>query len=90
MTHVLTVRVPLDLIAKADRRAAELGLDRGKYVRSLIEQDVTATATGRSNRTFVSEDFIGSMPLGRGPYINRRVRAMVRERLRASSREKDR
>ena len=87
MTQVLTVRVPPALIAKADRRAAELGLDRGKYVRSLIEQDVTTTA--RSKRTFVSEDFIGSVPLARGPYTNRRVRAMVRERL-AANREKDR
>ena len=89
MTQVLTVRVPPDLIAKADRRAAELGLDRGKYVRSLIEQDVTATAKRRSKRTFVSEDFIGSVPLARGPYTNRRVRVIVRERLRAN-REKDR
>ena len=88
MTQVLTVRVPPDLIARADRRAAELGLDRGKYVRSLIEQDVT-TARPRSKRTFVSEDFIGSVPLARGPYTNRRVRAIVRERL-AARREKDR
>ena len=89
MTQVLTVRVPPDLIAKADRRAAELGLDRGKYVRSLIEQDVTTTIGQRSKRKFVSEDFIGSVPLARGPYTNRRVRAIVRERL-AARREEDR
>ena len=89
MTQVLTVRVPPDLIAKADRRAAELGLDRGKYVRSLIEQDVTTTAKQRSTRRFVSEDFIGSVPLARGPYTNRRVRSIVRERL-GANREKDR
>ena len=89
MTQVLTVRVPPDLIARADRRAADLGLDRGKYVRSLIEQDVMTAAKQRSKRTFVSEDFIGSVPLARGPYTNRRVRAIVRERL-AARREKDR
>ena len=89
MTQVLTVRVPPHLIAKADRRAAELGLDRGKYVRSLIEQDVTTTAKQRSKRKFVSEDFIGSVPLAGGPYTNRRVRAIVRERL-AASHEKGR
>jgi hypothetical protein len=89
MTQVLTVRVPPDLIAKADMRAAELGLDRGKYVRSLIEQDVTAAAKNPRKQTFVSEDFIGSVPLQRGPYTNRRVRELVRERLR-SKRAKDR
>lgn len=81
MTEVLTVRIPPDLLAKADARAAELGVDRGKYVRALITQDVTTAAhTGRT-RTFASEDFIGSVPLRRGPYTNRRVRAIVRRRL---------
>lgn len=89
MTQVLTVRMPPDLVAKADARAAELGLDRGKYVRALIEQDVaTAVRRGRTRR-FASEDFIGSVPLGRGPYTNRRVRAIVAERL-ARVREEDR
>lgn len=79
MTQVLTVRVSPDLVAKADARAAELGLDRGKYLRSLIEQDVSAAARGRRKRKFVSEDFIGSVPLGLGPYTNRRVRAILGE-----------
>ena len=89
MTQVLTVRVPPDLMAKAAARAAQLGLDRGKYVRALIEQDVIAGAKERRKRRFASEDFIGSTPLGRGPYTNRRVRAIVRERL-ASVRETNR
>ena len=89
MTQVLTVRVPPDLIAQADRRAAELGLDRGKYVRSLIEQDVRTNGTRGAKRKFVSENFIGSVPLALGPYTNRRVRAIVRERL-AAKREEDR
>ena len=89
MTQVLTVRVPPDLLAKADERAAQLGLDRGKYVRSLIEQDITTGVRDRRGRTFSSEPFIGSVPLSRGPYTNHRVRAIVRERLRAR-REKNR
>jgi hypothetical protein len=89
MTEVLTVRVPPDLLAKADARAAQLGLDRGKYVRALIEDDVTACAKQGGRHRFSSESFIGSVPLGRGPYTNRRVRALVRDRL-AAKREKNR
>ena len=89
MTQILTVRVPPALVAKADARAAELGLDRGKYLRSLIEQDVRASARKGRKRKFASEDFIGSVPLGLGPYTNRKVRAVVRERL-AAKREKTR
>jgi len=75
------VRVPPALVAKADARAAELGLDRGKYLRSLIEQDVTGAGEKRRRRKFASEDFIGSAPLGLGPYLNRRVREIVQGRL---------
>ena len=85
---MLTVRVSPDLMAKAARRAAELGLDRGTYVRSLIEEDVT-TADRPKQRVFASEDFIGSVPLGLGPYVNRRVRELVRRRL-TGHRETDR
>jgi hypothetical protein len=81
MTEVLTVRVSPELLVKADVRAAELGLDRGKYIRSLIEQDVAESARAAPTHRFRSEAFIGSTPLGRGPYVNRRVRALVRERL---------
>lgn len=81
MTEVLTVRLPPDLLAKADARAAELGVDRGKYVRSLIAHDVATAGGKRRKRTFASEDFIGSVPLARGPYTNRRVRTIIRARL---------
>jgi hypothetical protein len=89
MTQILTVRVPPALVAKADARAAELGLDRGKYLRSLIEQDLETSAGERRKRKFASEDFIGSVPLGLGPYTNQKVRGIVRERLQAK-REKAR
>ena len=88
MTEVLTVRVSPDLMAKAEARATELGLDRGKYVRALIEQDLASGAKGSRSRRFTSEDFIGSVKLARGPYTNRRVRAIVGERL--AQREKNR
>jgi len=87
MTHVLTVRVRPDLLAKAEARAAQLGLDRGKYVRDLIERDVSQAMKG--HRKFVSEDFIGSATVGAGPYTNRVVREAVRARLRGK-REKNR
>ena len=87
MTQVLTVRVSPDLIAKADARAAQLGIDRGKYVRGLIEQDVADGKNEPRKRKFASEGFIGSMPLRRGPYTNHRVRAIVRERLSAKREE---
>lgn len=89
MTKVLTVRISPALVAKADARAAELGLDRGKYVRALIEQDVTAGERNPRKRRFASEDFIGSATVGRGPYTNQRVRALVRQRL-IEKREKSR
>jgi hypothetical protein len=89
MTNVLTVRVPPELMARADARAAQLGLDRGKYVRSLLEQDLDDSAKEKKPRKFASESFIGSTPLERGPYTNRRVRAIVRERL-STRREKNR
>ena len=84
---MLTVRIRPDLLAKAEARAAQLGLDRGKYVRDLIERDVSQATKGR--RKFASEDFIGSAPLGAGPYTNRTVREAVGIRLRAR-REKNR
>lgn len=87
MTQVLTLRVPPELLAKAEARAAQLGLDRGKYVRELIALDV-AQAKG-IRRTFASEDFIGSVSLGLGPYTNDKVRDTIRRRL-AARREKNR
>ncbi len=81
MTSILTVRVSPELKAKAEARAAELGLDRGGYVRTLIEQDLGTRATSSRTLRFRSEDFIGSVPLARGPYTNQRVQQIVRRRL---------
>jgi len=58
MTKVLTVRIDADLLGKAEARAARLGLDRAKYVRSLIEEDL-ADANDMSPYKFASEDLAG-------------------------------
>jgi hypothetical protein len=88
MPQILTVRIKPALLAKAASRAAQLGLDRGKYVRDLIERDLRQDKSARKRR-FASEAFVGSATLGLGPYTNDRVREAVRTRLRAK-REKNR
>jgi hypothetical protein len=88
MTQVLTMRIEPALLSKAAARAAQLGLGRGKYIRDLIERDLSQNR-GDPARRFASEDFIGSATVGAGPYTNARVRQAVRERLRAK-REKNR
>ena len=88
MTQVLTVRIPPQLLSKAEARAARLGLDRAKYVRGLIEQDLSLE-TKQPKRKFASEDLIGSVTLGKGPYTNQRVRELMRARVTAK-REKNR
>jgi hypothetical protein len=88
MTQVLTVRIPPELLSKAEARAARLGLDRAKYVRNLIEQDLSKETMGPKHK-FGSEDLIGSVALGEGPYTNRRIRDLMRARLTAK-REKNR
>ena|SRR6266540_948637 len=79
MSKVLTVRIAPELLAKAETRAVQLGLDRAGYVRSLIEQDLQ-NATTRSRRRFASEDLVGAFRLGGGSATNRRVREMLRRR----------
>ena len=81
MTKVLTVRIPVDLLGRAAARAHRLGLDRAKYVRQLIEQDIDAAhGEEKSRRGFVPEDLAGSFRLGGRPATNRRVRERLRAR----------
>jgi predicted DNA-binding protein len=58
MTKVLTVRIDPALLEKAEARAARLGVDRAKYVRSLIEEDL-ASVEKRTGSTFASSDLAG-------------------------------
>ncbi|MBU6183500.1 MAG: hypothetical protein KGR46_11910 [Verrucomicrobia bacterium] len=77
MTKILTVRLPAELHDRAEARALRLGLDRAKYVRSLIEEDVSG-ARGKESRRFASEDLVGIYRLAPVAADN----ASVRERLR--------
>ena len=78
MTKILTVRLPAGLHDKAEARAMRLGLDRAKYVRSLIEDDLSG-ARDKTRRVFASEDLVGLYQGDTGPATN----ASARERLRA-------
>jgi hypothetical protein len=79
MSKVLTVRIGPQLLAKAEARAAQLGLDRAGYVRNLIEQDLE-TATIPARRRFASEDLVGAFRLGGESATNSRAREMLRQR----------
>ena len=79
MSRILTVRIAPELLAKAEARAVQLGLDRAGYVRSLIEHDLESS-TGRPRRRFASEDLVGAFRLGGKPATNKRVRENLRRR----------
>jgi uncharacterized protein len=69
---VLTVRIAPELLAKAEQRALQLGLDRARYVRSLIQEDLKA-AKGKPGCRFASEDLVGAFRLGGSSATNERV-----------------
>lgn len=77
MTKVLTLRLDPELLGKAEARAARLGLDRAKYVRSLIEEDLAA-GDAETPHKFASEDLAG---MYEGPGIAA-TNTVVREQLR--------
>ena len=79
MTRVLTVRIEPNLLAKAEARAARLGLDRAQYVRGLIERDLVSS-NGQTHGHFASEDLVGAFRLGGQAATNKRVRAKLRAR----------
>lgn len=79
MSHILTVRIGPELLAKADARAAQLGLDRARYLRSLIERDAE-NGSASPRRQFASEDLVGRFRLGGRSATNQRVRENLRRR----------
>ncbi len=81
MTRVLTVRIAPGLLAKAEARATQLGLDRAGYLRNLIERDLESAGAARKRR-FASEDLVGRFRLGGQSANNRRVREMLKARSR--------
>ena len=80
MTKILTVRLPPDLHDKAEARATRLGLDRAKYVRSLIEDDLSVGG-GKNTRPFASEDLAGLYQGDPVAATNASVRERLRKRL---------
>ena len=74
-----TVRIPPHLLSKAEARATRLGLDRAKYVRSLIEEDL-AKDQPEPKRKFASEDLIGCYKGSGKPATNAVVRGMMKQR----------
>lgn len=79
MTKVLTIRLDPELLGRAEARAARLGLDRAKYVRSLIEEDL-ARGSGESRRKFASEDLAGSYEGSGRSASNMEARERLRKR----------
>ena len=79
MTKVLTVRLNPELLGKAEARAARLGLDRAKYVRSLIEEDLSNGSPGTS-RKFASEDLAGMYEGSGHPATNTTTRRRLQAR----------
>lgn len=82
MTKVLTVRIPPALLCQAEAKAARLGLDRAKYVRGLIEEDL-AKKEPKKKHKFASHDLMGiyESPVLEKGATNAVVREMMRRRL---------
>ncbi|MCU0778159.1 MAG: hypothetical protein MUF86_10900 [Akkermansiaceae bacterium] len=79
MTKILTLRMDPVLLEKAEARAARLGLDRAKYVRSLIEEDLASG--GKENGSgFASSDLAGIYEGSGKPATNQETRANMRRK----------
>ena len=50
--------MPPELLSRAEVKAAQIGVDRAKYVRSLIEEDLAAKGL-KPKHKFASEDLVG-------------------------------
>ena len=81
MNKALTLRLPADLLSKAETRATGLGLKRTRYVQQLIEQDVNNSAPPATQKhVFASEDLMGMYEGEPGPATNARVREKLRDK----------
>jgi hypothetical protein len=58
MTKVISVRMPSEKAAAIDRRAADSGLDRSKYLVRLVDLDLARPAP-KSKRRFASVRLLG-------------------------------
>lgn len=78
MTKVLTLRMDAALLAKAEAKAMRLGLDRAKYVRSLIEDDLGSGA--KKTPGFASSDLAGLYEGSGKAATNQETRARLRRK----------
>lgn len=79
MSSTLTIRIAPELLARAETRAAQLGVQRARYIRGLIERDL-GTELPQPTRQFASEDLAGRFQLGGQSATNSRVRDRLRNR----------
>jgi len=79
MTKILTLRLDPALLERAEARAARLGLDRAKYVRSLIEEDL-ASGENQSGPGFASSDLAGIYEGSGKAATNEETRARMRRK----------
>jgi predicted DNA-binding protein len=79
MTKILTLRLDPALLERAEARAARLGLDRAKYVRSLIEEDL-ASGENQSGSGFASSDLAGIYEGSGKAATNEETRAQMRRK----------
>ena len=78
MTKILTLRLDPVLLEQAEARAARLGVDRAKYVRSLIEEDL-ASAPKKTGAGFASSDLAGIYKGEGKAATNEETRARMRK-----------
>lgn len=79
MTRILTLRMDPVLLAKAEARAARLGVDRAKYVRSLIEEDLASDGKSAGSG-FASSDLAGIYEGSGKAATNEETRARMRRK----------
>jgi hypothetical protein len=58
MTQVVSIRMASKKIAEIDRRAADSGVDRTKYLLRLVDEDI-ARKTSKPKRRFASTHLLG-------------------------------
>ncbi len=75
MTHVVSLRMPREKVAAIDRRAADSGVDRTKYLLRLVEEDLARRAP-KQKRRFASIHLLGKFQ-SKGS-SNAQVRAAVK------------
>jgi hypothetical protein len=78
MTSSVSFRAGVERRAKIDRRAAQLGLDRTRYMIALVDRDLENEAAPEKHR-FASEDFIGCVSLGGNASNNAAVRRALQQ-----------